>query len=33
MASLTKIMTFYCAYVVIIKYYLIAEKIELLVDR
>jgi D-alanyl-D-alanine carboxypeptidase (penicillin-binding protein 5/6) len=33
MASLTKIMTFYCTYVVIAKYYLIAEKMELLVDR
>lgn len=26
-------MTFYCAYIVVIKYYLIAEKLELLVDR
>lgn len=26
-ASLTKIMTFYCAYVVVIKYYLIVEKL------
>lgn len=32
-ASLTKIMTFYCAYIVVIKYYLIAERFELLVDR
>lgn len=26
-------MTFYCAYLVIIKYYLIAQKFELLVDK
>jgi D-alanyl-D-alanine carboxypeptidase (penicillin-binding protein 5/6) len=26
-------MTFYCAYIVVIKYYLIAEKFELLVDK
>jgi D-alanyl-D-alanine carboxypeptidase len=32
-ASLTKVMTFYCAYIVVIKYYLIVDKLELLVDR
>ena len=26
-------MTFYCTYIIIIKYYLIADKFELLVDR